>query len=148
MKRIVSLILALCMAFSFSSIAFAADSNTTDDVSISAPVLQGTGKPNLQWDWSQGQYNFSGSSSFSPLYSNYYFSGASEVNITVKNNHASKKLTVKLLHSALGVDKAVSEEDIAPGQRKEWSVAITPKENYIIKFSAPSNFSGSIQKTK
>lgn len=102
-------------------------------------------KPGTAWNLANnGVYWFSGYANQSDLYSNYYFTGASRVEIYVKNQHATKELTVKLLKQQTGVDFSVSTEKIPAGEYKTWSVSIDSSKNYILKFYAPSNFEGYI----
>lgn len=101
-------------------------------------------KPGTAWNFADGAYWFSGRANQSDLYSNYYFTGASKVEIYVDNLHATKDLTVKLLKQQSGVDFAVSTEKISAGEYKKWSVTIDSSKNYILKFYAPSSFEGYI----
>lgn len=102
-------------------------------------------KPGECWNLANdGVYWFSGYANQSDLYSNYYFTGASKVEIYVENQHATKELTVKLLKQQTGVDFSVSTEKIPAGEYKKWSVSIDSSRNYILKFYAPSDFEGYI----
>lgn len=105
----------------------------------------GTGKPSETWNWNDGTYYFHGDAGMSDLYSNYYFTGASRVEIHVENNRDTS-LKVKLLKQQIGVDFAVSEETIPPNQYKTWSVELDSDRVYMLKFYAPCLFSGYISK--
>ncbi len=138
--KIIFVILLLCSLLTVNPIqAFAVGSPPN----ITAEPY-GQSKPGTAWDFSEGAYFFSGVANISDLYSNYYFTGISRVKIYVKNSHASKTLTVKLLKQQKGVDFAVSEEKIEHGEYKEWTVSLDSSKIYILKFYAPSDFYGSI----
>lgn len=137
MKKIVSIILCLAMIFTMPISTYA----IANDESIST---FGQSKPSRSWDWTKGEYTFSGEANTSVLYSNYSFTDANKLYIYVRNRHASKTLTVKLLKSQFGVDFSVSTIEIKPKNYAEWSVDVNSSKSYILKFSAPSDFSGKI----
>ncbi len=137
MKKIVSIILCLAMIFTMPISTYA--------ISNDEPISTfGQSKPSKSWDWNKGEYNFIGEANTSALYSNYSFTDANKLYIRVRNHHASKTLTVKLLKSQAGIDFSVSTMEIKPTNYAEWSVSVDSSRTYILKFSAPSDFSGEI----
>lgn len=138
-RRFLSLLLCLLMVFALP-ISSHAITGTSEGI-----VTYGQSKPSKAWNWSDGAYQFSGHGNMSDLYSNYYFTGAKKFEITVRNYH-SEKLTVKLLKRQTGVDWSASTKKIDGGKNMTWSVSVDSSSEYILKFYAPSNFTGSIKK--
>lgn len=104
----------------------------------------GTSKPTKIWNLStQGYYSFSGWNFGDPLYSEYKFTGVSRVKITCKNTYSSK-LTVKLLKEQFGVDFSVSTQTLKANSYLEWHATVEPTRFYILRFSCPASFSGTI----
>lgn len=135
-KKILSIFIALMMVVTVLPNAFAIDyddiSNTT---SCNGEFISTytTSKPSKEWNWKNGSYYFSGHSFSQPLYSNYYFTKASKVRITVYNN-SETKLTVKLLKQQVGVDWSVSTKKIEGGKSLTWEVNIDSSRVYILEF--------------
>ncbi|MBQ4057538.1 MAG: hypothetical protein IJD40_01250 [Lachnospiraceae bacterium] len=102
-------------------------------------------KPDEAWDWSEGRYNFGGTSQNVDLYSNYYFTNASKLRITVENE-CSFDIKVKLLKQQTGIDWSVSTETVAGGETESWTVTVSSSEVYILKFYCPTSFEGYIEK--
>lgn len=151
-KKVVLLFLTLAIMMNCIFIANAATnenvgvSEVPPEISESLIVPFGVSKPSSEWNLSsKGQYNFSGNSYSQTLYSNYYFTGVTKVEIKVTNNCTSK-LTVKLLKSQTGVDWSQSTKTINSGEYQIWSVSgLSTSSKYILSFSGPSDFSGYIK---
>lgn len=101
--------------------------------------LRDISSPTTTWDISKsGTYNFYGEAERSTLYTNYKFKGKTSYTITVKNKHATKTLKVKCSGS-------LTSTKVKPGKTE--TIKITKKnasETFYISFSAPSNFSGTV----
>lgn len=142
MKKFISFVLVLCLLFAFSP-PIHAIGNINE---FGNATVYGQTKPTKVWDWSKGSYSFNGIAGMSDLYSNYRFSNANRVEIYAENAHSSHVLTIKLLKVQTGIDFSVSTVKIQPGEYKTWSVSLNSGSQYILKFYAPSEFSGYIKK--
>lgn len=69
-KRVVCMVLLMTILTSFTN----ASAATKKDPDAS---LQSTKKPSSEWNWSNGEYPFSGAADYQPLYTNYLFTDAS-----------------------------------------------------------------------
>lgn len=103
----------------------------------------GLDKPTTSVNLNNGNMPFAGSANISPLYTNNFFTGASNVSIEVHNNH-SKTLKYKLYKS--GKLLAVETFSLKPGQSQISHRTLESSGKYYIKFEAPSSFSGSVSK--
>lgn len=98
-----------------------------------------------------GQYSFEGVTDYQGLYTNYKFTNASQVSITV-NNLSSKydcSIGIYSVEPWYRADKYISGMTVSVGTTKTLEVTNldSPKEYYIF-FGAPSKFSGYIKKIK
>lgn len=136
---------------------FANSSNLTNNGMHEIPLVFnqsdvmpfGVTKPTDDWNLiSKGQYDFQGKSYSQNLYSNYRLTGATKVEIYVKNN-STFNLTVKLLKSQTGVDWSQSTKKIDANEDQTWSVSkLDSSAKYVLKFSGPSEFFGNIKAEK
>ena len=53
-------------------------------------------KPSNEWNWSNGEYQFSGAADYQPLYTNYLFTDTTDVLITVKNTSSKYECYVEI----------------------------------------------------
>ncbi|MFP3511007.1 hypothetical protein SB775_15350 [Peribacillus sp. SIMBA_075] len=90
-----------------------------------------------------GRMTFSGSAQGSNLYTNKYFTGKSQVKVSVKNNHSSK-LTLKMYKNTSIF--TVWSYTLSSGSTLTAFPSDLDKNGlYYIKFEAPSNFSGYVE---
>ncbi|MBQ8763430.1 MAG: hypothetical protein IJZ07_04945 [Clostridia bacterium] len=144
MNKNIKIIFSVILVFTLMFSSVLSSSASASDENISPYTLN---KPNLYWDLSNEQYNFSGSAEMSNLYSNYLFTDVSKVRIYVKNNHSTETLKVKLLkQTAFDIDWSVSTENIAANGYRTWDVTLDEDSTYMLKFYAPSDFEGYIMK--
>ncbi|MGE1166271.1 hypothetical protein ACQJ0Y_24130 [Peribacillus simplex] len=86
---------------------------------------------------------FSGSAQGSNLYTNKYFTGKSQVKLSVKNNH-SATLALKVYKNTSIF--AVYSETLKSGETlTAFPSGLDKSGLYYIKFVAPSNFSGYVE---
>lgn len=91
-----------------------------------------------------GQLDFSGEADYSDLYTNSYFTGKSQYQITAKNLHSGEPLKIYLYKS--GNPIAVDSWSIGPGYTLGAGPAGLDKSaKYYLKFAAPSKFSGNVK---
>ena len=151
MKKVITLVLCLALAFSLATVCHADEmEETTVDanyhVSTVAPwdrvSPQGTSSPKDAWNIHNSTYHFKGSSSGARLYLNYLLYGCTYYGIVVNNKSASNRLTVNP-HDAL----PVAPFTVSPGST--WRSA----DNYVFRqrsgapyvcfsFDGPSYFDG------
>lgn len=136
--------LSLFLSIMSISLVFLAPLASAANPNDNSITIQGTSKPDTAWNWSKGAYHFSGRTMETTLYSNYYFTNASQVRITVTNSMGNT--TIKVLKSQIGIDFAVSSCELQAGQSATWTVALEPDRNYILKFSPMADFEGTIEK--
>ncbi|MCM2982055.1 hypothetical protein NSS71_14430 [Niallia sp. FSL W8-0951] len=105
----------------------------------------GVGKPTTSHNVSKsGAMYFAGNAVTSKLYTNKFFTGKASYRINVKNNHATKDLKIKLYSDP---DYFAKETwTLKPGYSlSAFPTGLKASELYYLTFSAPSNFSGSVQ---
>lgn len=138
-KRFLSLLLCMLMIF---TLPLSASAITDTEEAVGT---YGLSKPTKVWNFSNEIYYFSGVAATSDLYSEYSFTNANKFEISVYNHH-SEELTVKLLKRQSGVDWSVSTKEMEGHGYMIWTVSVDSSSEYILKFYAPSDFSGSIKK--
>ncbi len=106
--------------------------------------------PTTVWNLStSGVYNFNGSANGqASLYTNYLFTGVDTLAISVKNNHKSNALKVKVCQRInLGknsISKTIDSFTVYSGNTYSTSVKVSSSNRYYLEFSSPSNFNGYI----
>lgn len=105
----------------------------------------GVNKPSTSHNISSnGAMYFSGNAVISKLYTNKFFTGKASPRIYVKNNHATKELKVKLYEDSSW--SAIKTWTVRPGHSlSAFPNGLSASKFYYLTFSAPSNFSGSVQ---
>lgn len=149
MKKLFLLVVAVLLLFVSTTNAYALENNglceqpnyLSDEIST-----YGIEKPESEWDLSkEGRYSFSGWCHDHYLYTDYLFTGASKVNIKVKN-YSDEKITVKLLEKKTLIDTSASTRTIEAGDTLEWSASsLNSKGYYYLQFSKGSTVSGYIE---
>ncbi len=93
---------------------------------------KGTGIPTNTWNIkTQGRYNFSGSSNYNELYTNYQFTGYAEYYVSVKNT-SNKAIEVRALK---GINTAVKVVTIPANSTKSFSITgIKASDKIFLKF--------------
>lgn len=159
-KKIISTILStmiLVTAFAFVTNATDESAKTTvyavtenSAYLNSEPRRRDNSRPDTAWNLStKGQYNYSGSASITYLFTLYYFTNASHVEIRCKNNSSSDPAYAELRkRSSLGYlfDTTVSEQIVPVGQTYTWGVDVNSGSGYYLRFSVPCNVQGYIKK--
>lgn len=148
-KKMFVTLFAMAFIFNSSSIAFAYDNNMFN-VSTVAPIDEdsqttyGLDKPSSSAyvDLNNESLDFKGKASLSYLYTNKCFTGKKNVGYVVTNN-IDKKLTIKVYK--IGGISAVKTLTIDGNSFSVGTIyGLDPSEKYYLRFSAPSDFSGSI----
>lgn len=106
-------------------------------------------KPSNEWNWSNGEYQFSGAADYQPLYTNYLFTDATDVLITVKNTSSKYECSVEIysVEPWYIFDAYVSGIYISAGGEQTWRLTnLDSTKKYYITFGAPCKFSGTIKK--
>lgn len=116
---------------------------------IENPFIQtyGPDEPSKGWNLNtKGKYSFSGNAKNTNLYTNYYFTGASTVEIYVKNS-GSRLLTVELKQKQL-INLPIHYVDVSSGESTTYKVnSLDSSKRYFIFFKNPSgSFNGYIKR--
>lgn len=112
--------------------------------------INGTSKPSSTWNLSTaGQYEFSGGTAYNDLYTNYLFTGATDIKVKL---HATKykSLNAELWKRNTGLfqsdQKVYTFGTLSVGQSAETTIfGLNSGSKYYIKFIAPAYFTGWIQ---
>lgn len=156
-KRLLSLCVAGVMAFCVSA---SVSASTTENYSGVHPYIgsetsqssEGSPtitpytveKPTVEWNVAaKGQYNFAGQSSYRPLYTNYYFTGAYTYYMGVTNN-SRYDLRVRVLN--LGSSTVYRDFTVEPSKSVSYPIygASLTSQIYIEFSGASQNFEGYI----
>jgi len=103
------------------------------------------GIPDKSWNIAEkGAYNFNGEAQGSPLYTDYWLTGITHYRSLILNHHETRKLTVYV--DIKGLSGTLKKVTVGPKEAGilEYVAESTSKE-ILLKFSAPSNFSGYIR---
>lgn len=156
-KKISSLIMATVMISNINSVFVSADelnglttnpnyfSTSVGDISTYDNTI-----PTNVWNLSSsGMYNFNGSANGqASLYTNYLFTGVNTLAISVKNNHKSNALKVKVCQRInvgdYSISKTIESFTVYSGNTVSRSVKVDSSKRYYLEFSSPSNFNGYI----
>ncbi|HAB60089.1 MAG TPA: hypothetical protein DCE48_05170 [Lachnospiraceae bacterium] len=153
-KKCLTVLLALCLTLSSSTLAFAKNPNV--NVSTTPPGSASSGDISTNstlppTDFvdlvSYGQMNFSGFADHSTLYLETGFKGVTGVNVEVKND-STTTLTVTLYRydSFLSKTNKVGSFTVVPGQYYICPFTnLSSSNRYHLGFSAPSDFSGFVE---
>lgn len=114
------------------------------DAALDAPATTST--MNLK----NKQYDFYGTASVSTLYTNYWFTKTSALNISVTNKSTKNNLTVKIVKyntTIFGIraDSTVQTVTVPANGTTTWKLSVSSSDKYYIKFIAPSNFEGYVK---
>lgn len=143
-KKFIS-ILAFVLSFTFACSPLASAANVDTDDVISPQSLY---TPTQLWNWNNGPYEFSGVADSSDLYTNYYFTNASQVVIHVDNLHETERLKVRvIIKRDQGIQISTDTTYIEPGHSEEWTVNLDSNKSYFLRFSGPSDFEGWINRS-
>lgn len=114
---------------------------------LSTTAFASISKPTDTWNLaSSGAYSFSGTANVSTLYSNYYLTGASSVEISVTNYSSKNNLKVKLYKKSAWFFSE-SSVTVPKSGKTTWTVTgLNSNTSYYLQFNAPSDFSGYIKK--
>lgn len=151
-KRIMSFVLCFIMMLGGYTTVYAQVENVgvTDSpiylVDGSEIGLYSTKFPEDIWNLrTKGQYNFSGYiGGPGALYSNYFFTGASKVEIYVKNEGSAMIIT-ELKKEKNGFNTIASTKTISAGNYQTWSVDTNSSDKYYLRFTYGGEFSGHIK---
>lgn len=80
-----------------------------------------TDEPTEKWLWSNGKYYVDGSSNYSTLYTNYYFTNLKDKKFSFSAG-SSNKVKVDLVHKGLIVQTVVSSWTINAGESKSHTI--------------------------
>lgn len=150
-KNFIAIFFCLLMVFGGYTTVYADEANigVTNDPSYifeEGVVPFSTYLPTDTWDLSKNtKYNFSGKANTETLYTNYLFTGVSKVKIHV-NNTSSSTLKVELKKDKSGLNTVTSSKKIEGNNYIEWTVNVDSSSKYYIRFVAPCNFNGYIEK--
>lgn len=91
------------------------------------------------------EHSIYGTAAHSTLYTDSCFYGVNKISKKITNNIADT-LTVKLrFQRFIGTSLAYTESIPGYAYRSSWWLDLEPEKYYYIEFSAPSNFSGTIE---
>ena len=85
------------------------------------PVARTTQEPTSKWSWSDGKYYVDGSSNYSTLYTNYYFTSVKGKKFSFSAG-SSNKVKVDLVHKGTIVQTVVSSWTISAGGSKSHTI--------------------------
>lgn len=111
--------------------------------------IKGTSKPSSTWNLAtQGDLHFSGNTANTNLYTNYYFTGATSINVdtTVTKWY---DVTIELWQYGLIWDTklATTTVPVNPNSVNIWIISgLSSSSKYYLKFLAPAYFTGYVTK--
>lgn len=161
MKRIFSTILITLLAvLSLISPVFASTDGCENLIGVSTikpgdnldiigagASIQGTSKPSNVWNLSDNDYySLSGGSYYHDLYTNYLFTGASQITMNITNTN-STQLKVELYKKGLIDIKVRTVYFTADGDSYFIFPNLNSSSQYYFKFYCPCYFSGNLFKS-
>lgn len=141
MKKTFSVFAALLLAMlCFVSPVYAeSDADTNSEYTTRTNDI-----PTEDWDLSVlGQYNLSSyAQGTALLYSNYNFTGVSQLGVSVRNLGQNYTITVKIVRNTWLLDYTVRTFYVSPGERAVLQESVTSSGRYYLSFSSPCCFDG------
>ena len=101
-------------------VRFTGDVNGHEEFKF-VPVARTTQEPTSKWSWSDGKYYVDGSSNYSTLYTNYYFTSVKGKKFSFSAG-SSNKVKVDLVHKGTIVQTVVSSWTISAGGSKSHTI--------------------------
>lgn len=163
MKKIVKMFLVAVFVFTcFNPSVFALEESNKytgltdkkpDYLGLNTMVPYGESVPKNVWNWSNGAYVMDANTSYTELYSNYYFTAVSKLNFVF--TYAEEDITFEVyeLNASLWFDKKVetftidrlTQDNVNNGITRKHTVSdLEEKSKYYIKVLPPAYFTATI----